>query len=95
MLAMGLRSRADPLAQAVRSHYGNWLVFGLLMSIGGGISLSGHVGGFVGGLAVGFIAGLPGLPGTPRELLWKGLATAAVLLVIFAWAKAALYLIAA
>jgi hypothetical protein len=95
MLAMGLRSRADPLAQAVRSHYGMWLVFGLLMSIDGDISLSGHVGGFLGGLAVGFIAGLPGLPGTPKETVWKVVAGMAVLLVIAAWLKAGLYLISA
>jgi rhomboid protease GluP len=95
MLAMGLRSRADPLAQAVRSHYGNWLVFGLLMSVGGGISLSGHVGGFLGGLAVGFIAGLPGLPGTPKETVWKMAAGLAVTLVIAAWLKAVLYLVSA
>ncbi len=95
MLAMGLRGRADPLAQAVRSHYGNWLVFGLLMSIGGGISLTGHIGGFLGGLVVGFIAGLPGLPGTPRETIWKVAAGAAVLLVALAWLQAGLYMASA
>ncbi len=41
MLAMGIGQRADPLTQAVRQHYGQWLVFGMVMSLRGGISLSG------------------------------------------------------
>jgi rhomboid protease GluP len=71
MLAMGIGQRADPLTQAVRQHYGQWIVFGLVMSMGGGISMSGHIGGLVGGFLVGFIAGRPGLPGSPRETFWK------------------------
>ena len=34
MLAMGIGQRADPLTQAVRQHYGQWLVFGLVLSFG-------------------------------------------------------------
>jgi rhomboid protease GluP len=85
MLAMGFRGRADPLTQAVRAHYGQWLIFGLVMSFGGGISMAGHVGGFIGGFAVGFIAGLPGLPGTPREAFWKVAAGVATLITLYAW----------
>lgn len=88
MLAIGLRNRADPLSQAVRSQYGTWLVYGIVLSFFGPISLSGHVGGFIGGLAVGLIAGLPGLPGSPRELFWKFAGIACVLLVVFAWFEA-------
>jgi rhomboid protease GluP len=85
MLAMGLRNRADPLSQAVRAHYGQWLVFGLVMSFGRGISMAGHVGGFVGGLLIGLVAGLPGLPGSPREMFWKLAAAAALLVTLYAW----------
>jgi len=88
MLAIGFRNRADPLAQAVRSQYGTWLVYGIVMSFFGSISLAGHVGGFLGGLAVGFIAGLPGLPGSPREAFWKFAGIASVLLVGLAWFEA-------
>jgi rhomboid protease GluP len=88
MLALGLRNRADPLTQAVRTQYGTWLVYGIVMSLWGGISLAGHVGGFVGGLAVGFIAGLPGLPGTPKEKLWNLAGIASVCLVGLAWFEA-------
>jgi rhomboid protease GluP len=92
MLAMGLRDRTDPLSQAVRSHYGQWLVFGLVMSFGGGISMSAHIGGLIGGFVVGMIAGRPGLPGSPRETFWKAAAVAAVVLTLYAWAKNFIYL---
>jgi len=80
MLAMGIGQRADPLTQAVRQHYGQWLVFGLVMSLGGGISLSGHIGGLIGGFLVGIVAGRPGHPSAPRELFWK--ITAALCLAV-------------
>lgn len=85
MLAMAARRRTDPLAQAVRSHYGQWLVFGLLLSIIPGVDLAAHVGGFIGGFVVGFIAGLPGLPGAPREILWKTLAALAIAVALYAF----------
>jgi rhomboid protease GluP len=82
MLAMGIGQRADPLTQAVRQHYGQWIVFGLVMSMGGGISMSGHIGGLVGGFLVGFIAGRPSLPGSPRESFWKFAAVLALATVL-------------
>jgi len=84
MLAMGLRSRADPLVQAIRAHYGQWLILGLVLSFAPGVSLSAHVGGLVGGFLVGAIAGLPGLPGSPRENLWKILAGVAIAVTVYA-----------
>jgi rhomboid protease GluP len=92
MLAMGLRNRADPLSQAVRSHYGQWLIFGLVMSFGGGISMSAHIGGLIGGFLIGIVAGRPGLPNAPREMFWKVAAGAAVLITLYAWAKNFAYL---
>jgi rhomboid protease GluP len=85
MLSMAVRRRADPLAQAVRSHYGQWLVFGLLLSIMPGIDLAAHVGGFIGGFLIGLVAGLSGLPGTPRETLWKILAALAIAVTLYAF----------
>jgi len=85
MLAMGIGKRADPLTQAVRQHYGQWLIFGLVLSLGGGISLWGHVGGLIGGFIVGLIAGRPGHPGSPRELFWKIAAIASVAFVCLCW----------
>ena len=88
MLAVGLRNRADPLSQAVRSQYGTWLVYGIVMSLWGRVSLAGHIGGFIGGLLVGLVAGLPGLPGSSRETFWKFAGIASLLLVGLAWFEA-------
>jgi rhomboid protease GluP len=87
MLAMGIGQRADPLTQAVRKHYGQWLVIGVVMSLGPGISLSGHVGGLAGGFIVGLMAGRPGHPNSPRELFWKIAAYSALALVLLCWYK--------
>lgn len=86
MLAMGLRERANPLVQAVRAHYAQWLVIGLVLSLAPGISLAAHLGGLLGGFIVGALGGLPGLPNSPRENLWKVLAAASILLVLYAFA---------
>ncbi len=85
MLAMGFRHRSDPLAQAVRAHYSQWLIIGLVMSFMPGVSLSAHIGGLVGGFLTGIVAGLPGLPNTPRENLWRVLAGVAIALVLYAF----------
>ncbi|MBV8113826.1 MAG: rhomboid family intramembrane serine protease [Silvibacterium sp.] len=86
MLAMGFRQRADPLTQAVRAHYGQWLIMGLVLSLIPGVDLAAHVGGFIGGFLVGVVAGLPGLPGTSRETVWRVLAGIAVAITLFAFA---------
>ncbi len=87
MLAMGVRHRADPLAQAVRAHYGQWFVIGLVLSLIPGIDIAAHIGGFIGGFLVGWVGGLPGLPNTPRETLWKVLAGLAVAVTVYAWVQ--------
>ena len=85
MLAMGLRERANPLVQAIRAHYGQWLVIGLVLSLAPGISLAAHLGGLLGGFVVGALGGLPALPNSPRETYWKVLAAVAILLVAYAF----------
>jgi rhomboid protease GluP len=85
MLAMGLRHRADPMAQAVRAHYGQWAVIGIVLSLMPGIDLAAHVGGFIGGFVVGWVGGLPGLPNTPRETFWRVLAGIALAITLWAW----------
>ncbi|MBV9265081.1 MAG: rhomboid family intramembrane serine protease, partial [Acidobacteriaceae bacterium] len=85
MLAMGLRQRSDPLVQAVRAHYTQWLILGLLMSLMPGIDMAAHVGGFAGGFLVGLAAGLPGLPNSPRETFWKLMAGLAIAVTLFAF----------
>jgi rhomboid protease GluP len=85
MLALGVKRRADPLAQAVRAHYGQWLIIGLVLSFMPGIDMAAHIGGFLGGFLVGLVGGLPGLPNTPRELVWRVLAGLAVAVTLYSW----------
>ena len=85
MLAMGLRQRSDPMAQAVRAYYSRWAVYALIFSFLPGIDIAAHIGGFVGGFLVGLVGGLPGLPNTPRETVWKVLAGLAIAVTLYAF----------
>jgi rhomboid protease GluP len=84
MLAMGLR-RNDPLSLAVRAYYRQWVVFGLLLSLLPGVDIAAHIGGLAGGFLVGLVAGLPGLPNSPREMLWKIVAGLAIAITLYAF----------
>ncbi len=84
MLAMSVRHRSDPLVQMVRAQYSQWVIFSLVLSFLPGVDLAAHIGGLVGGFLVGIVAGLPGLPNSPRENLWKVLAGLAIAVVLYA-----------
>lgn len=85
MLAMGIGNRADPLAQAVKAHYTQWLLIGIVLSLMPGIDLAAHLGGFLGGFAVGWLGGLPTLPNSGRETFWKILAGVALAFTVYAF----------
>ena len=88
MLAMGLRQRSDPMAQAVRSYYGRWAVYAVVFSfLPGGIDIAAHLGGLAGGFAIGFLGGLPGRPGTTIETVWRTLAGIALAIVLYSFIK--------
>ncbi|HSU33238.1 MAG TPA: rhomboid family intramembrane serine protease [Bryobacteraceae bacterium] len=88
MLAMGLR-RNDPLARAVRVYYQRWAIYGLIFSFAPffRVDIAAHIGGLIGGFLVGWIGGLPGVPGSPRETIWKVLAAFAILVTLYAFAQ--------
>jgi rhomboid protease GluP len=85
MLAMGIRHRSDPLVQLVRAQYTQWVIFSLVLSLMPGVDLAAHIGGFIGGFLVGVAGGLPGLPDSPKEKLWKALAGVAIAVVLWAF----------
>jgi len=84
MLAMGVR-RNDPLAQAVRAYYRQWVIFGLLLSLLPGVDIAAHIGGLAGGFLVGLVGGLPGLPNSSREMLWKTLGALGIAITLYAF----------
>ncbi|MBV8829146.1 MAG: rhomboid family intramembrane serine protease [Acidobacteriaceae bacterium] len=87
MLAMGVRRRTDPLALAVRSFYGRWAIYALIFSFlpGFGIDVAAHIGGLAGGFVIGLMAGLPGMPNSPREVFWKAMAGVAIVITLYAF----------
>jgi rhomboid protease GluP len=83
MIGLGTRSRT-PMGGMIRSHFGRWAVYGLLMSFMPffSIDLGAHVGGLAGGFVIGYIADQPRLGDTAVNKLWKY--TAAACMVITA-----------
>ena len=65
MLAFGFLDKSN-LAQAVRAHYGQWVIFCLVMSFFPGTDYMAHFGGLAGGALMGAILT------TPRaRMMWK------------------------
>ncbi len=88
MLAMGV-GRSNPLAHSVRAYYGRWAVYGVIFSFIPGlhIDIAAHLGGLAGGFIIGLVCGMPGLPGTSREQIWKSVAILTVLLTAYCFYK--------
>jgi rhomboid protease GluP len=87
MMAIGLRRRADPMAQAIRSYYRRWAIYGIIFSFMPfmHIDIAAHLGGLAGGFAVGYLVGLPGLANSPKERIIQGVAAVTVLITVLAF----------
>jgi rhomboid protease GluP len=84
MIAFGLRDKGRHGA-AIRSYYVQWLIMGLVLTIGfSGIDMYAHIGGLVAGFVAGYVAGTPRVRG---ERLWLGVAAVCVALTAFAFVK--------
>lgn len=65
MIAFGVTDRSA-LGAAVKAHYGQWAIFGLVMSFLPGTDYMAHIGGFAGGFAMALLLS------TPRaRAMWK------------------------
>lgn len=65
MLAFGFTDKSS-LGALVKAHYGQWVIFALIMSFMPGVDIFAHIGGLAGGFAAFLILG------TPRaRLTWK------------------------
>ena len=85
MIAVGVRG-TSPLATAMRAHYTQWAIWGLVIGLLPGLRTdnAAHLGGLASGFALGYIIGTPSLVERGTEKLWK--LTAALCILITAWA---------
>lgn len=86
MMALGLR-RDHPLAQAIRSYYRRWAIYGLIFSFMPfmHIDIAAHVGGLVGGFIAGYVLGLPTMAGSKHERIVQAIAGIALAITLYAF----------
>ena len=90
MLAFGVTDRSS-IGSMVRSHYSQWLIFGIIMSFTGNVDLWAHIGGFVGGFVSAWLARTPTARTMWKEPLLKGLAGLSIAITVLAFGM--LYLV--
>jgi rhomboid protease GluP len=82
MIAMGIRDKSA-YGAAVKSAYGRWAVYGLIMGfVFSYTDNAAHIGGIAGGFALAYVAGTPSLR-PEREMVWKILAWIAVGVTVY------------
>ena len=86
MVALGTRYRST-VGNAIRGFFVRWLVYGLLFSLLPGIDMAAHVGGLVGGFAVGYLAGEPRYEGSPTEKMWRIASWVCILITVVSFLK--------
>lgn len=71
MIALGVRDRSS-YGAAVRAHYTQWAVYGLLMGLMPFFATdnAAHIGGLAGGFALAYVAGTPRFSGTVEQA-WR------------------------
>jgi rhomboid protease GluP len=88
MIALGVGNR-HPLGSAIRSHYIRWTVYMLIFGLLPGIRVdnAAHIGGLAAGFGLGYLADLPRIETSPREMFWRLAAWASVFLTAFSFLK--------
>ena len=96
MIGLGMRTKT-PMGAMIRSHFGRWALYGLLMSFMPffAIDLGAHVGGLAGGFVVGYIADQPKLVDNLVNKMWKFAAVACVIITACSFALVFIGLVAA
>jgi rhomboid protease GluP len=89
MLAFGVMDKS-PLGSAIKSLYGRWLIYCLVLSFIPGVDLFAHLGGLAGGFVAGVIASTPRARLMWKEPLIRG--AAAVCLILTALSFGAMFL---
>jgi len=84
MIAFGIAYR-DRIGNEIRNQYIQWVVYMLAIGLIGGLGIDNyaHIGGVVGGFAVGWVAGLPVRASREREAMWRVLGAVSVLITAY------------
>ena len=87
MIIYGVRDRSL-FGEQVRSTYSRWAIYSLLFGLlpGFAVDNAAHVGGLVGGVAIGYLAGTPGYSRV-LERFWEIVAWLCGLLTVYAFAQ--------
>jgi rhomboid protease GluP len=82
MIALGVRHRHTAMGSAVRAHYTQWAIWGVVIGFlpGFRVDNAAHFGGLAAGFLIAYVAGTPRVAGGGTEFLWRGLAVICVLL---------------
>lgn len=86
MIALGVSHRG-PAAEMIRAVYIRWAIYLLVFSFLPGVDMMAHVGGGLAGFGIGYLAGLPGPDGSPKERLWKASSWFCILLTALSFLK--------
>ncbi len=81
MIAFGVANRSS-VGREIRNFYLRWVAYILVLGFMGFGNTDNwaHIGGLVAGFAVGYVAGTPVHSSPAKEMLWRALATACVVL---------------
>lgn len=95
MIAVGVRG-TSPLASAMRAHYTQWAIWGLVIGFLPGLRIdnAAHLGGLASGFALAYVMGTP--PSIERwsDNIWKLAATLCVLIAAWAFVQMVMFFMA-
>ncbi|HET8549224.1 MAG TPA: rhomboid family intramembrane serine protease [Bryobacteraceae bacterium] len=95
MIAFGIQHDTS-LGSAVRAHYTQWAIYGLVMGLMPGFRVdnAAHLGGLAAGFAIGWLAGPPKLYESWRDTFWKAAAGVCLAVTAFSFLMMTLQLLA-
>jgi rhomboid protease GluP len=82
MIAWGVANRSRISGEA-RNMFIQWVIYIVIIGTIPGVDNYAHIGGFVGGFGIGWLAGTPVVSAREREAMWRVLAAVCVLITLY------------
>ena len=97
MIALGVKHRHTSLGAAMRGHYTQWAVWGLVMGLlpGFRVDNAAHIGGLATGFVAGYLFGTPKLFENWTVKAWQAAAGVCIAITLLAFAEMFLFLTSA